>query len=339
MKSPIILITAYLRICLLGSVGGGTLYMLYHSCMLINAGIPLSFFSLSLFVTGAFHSFPIAASVTPLFLTLHKIRHPVKGNVAYLIVYVLLSILTWGVVLPLSAKYSYKFDNISILKKTEHIPSVGYFRPEKSCDSFDIKNSENSNISDEAEKECILNKLNETKSLVYYSKIDSNKKATGIYIQPAENAGLTKKTSAFTDLQLYESSDLYVDSLIEESINLPGTIKYIIHSLTVIIKQSLKAFSEGIIAWLTFSLMGLALFSVIGISSVSHWRLVNVVITICASIFIYVVNIAFYDGTALKYLSENDLEIVLTIFNVVVFLVFSLTALLKQNISTKSKYV
>lgn len=312
--------------------------MLYHSCMMINAGIPLSFFSLSLFVTGAFHSFPIAASVTPLFMTLHKIRHPVKNNVPYLIVYVLLAFLTWGVFLPLSAKFSYKFDNVSLFKETSHIPSVGYFRPDKSSDSSSCNQNEVStknNKNENKENNSILNNLSGNNTLVYYSKIDAAHKATGVSIQPAENAGLTKKTCAFTNLQLYESSDLYVDSLIEESIKLPETVKYIIHSLTVIIKQSLKSFSEGIISWLTFSLMGLALFSVIGLSSVSHWRLVNVVLAICASIFIYVVNIAFYDGTALKYISKNDIEIVLIIFNVVTFIVFSLTALLKHNLSHK----
>ena len=242
------MIFAYIFLCVCGSIAGATVYMLYQSCTLIVSGTHSSLFSLPLFVAGLIKSFPVFVVLTSLFIPLYAVRHPKSNVVAVFAVYLSLSFLSWGVILPLNALYGSKLRE-TYFEKTYPLPSAGYFR-------------------------------SDDKYITYYTKVDEEGKANGVQISKDTSLSVNKIES-FSHKQIQRASSSngdFADSIIKKSIEMPLVARLFVQAAEMIEQRALEAAKGGILAWLSLSSIGAALFSVFQLRALSSHKLVNCVI-------------------------------------------------------------
>ena len=132
MKTPIYMIFAYLFLIVVGTALGAVIFTVYQTCTMIVSGSPLPFFSLSFFLLGLLEAFPVCVMLTAIFVPLYAVRHPEAEIVPAFAVYLALSFLSWGLLLPLHAAFAEKnVPSISAMQKKHFdLPSAGYFRQE-----------------------------------------------------------------------------------------------------------------------------------------------------------------------------------------------------------------
>ena len=237
------MIFAYIFLCVFGSVVGATVYMLYQSCTILISGNYLSLFSYTLFLAGLLKSFPVCVMLTSLFIPLYCVRHPDTNIVASFAVYLALSFISWGIILPLNALYGLKQrESGSYLKKTYDLPSAGYFR-------------------------------SDDKYITYYTKVSSDGKATGIQITKDTSVDLSQKVAAFADKEIKSA-----DSIIKEVIAMPPIVQYFVLAVQILENRAVDSVRGGILPWLCFSAIGAALFSVFQLRFLSSHKLVNCVV-------------------------------------------------------------
>ncbi len=253
---------------------GAVLYMVYSMCSTLVAGQGFSPFSMHYFVKGILLSAPVVITINSAFMAFYFIRHS-EFSKFQLIVYGIFYLLVWILMMPgiLSLNGSHKMKDAAA--QDGNTLSPGYFRE---YDQY----------------------------VFYYSKVDSHNVASGVCID--KKAG-RDGVYVFKDVKLSRERNGFTDSLIQESIDIPIGIKFIVSTISRYSSIIQVEFSKGFFRWICFCTLGLALFSVIFLRNVTEWRLVNVVLIFFMMFVVIFINIrALYPFGAVHdvFASVND---------------------------------
>ncbi|MBR1537723.1 MAG: hypothetical protein IJ630_12405 [Treponema sp.] len=262
MKRILTFAVIYLASIFLGMVIFATLFMLNCNLTSFVTGVQSAFFSLKFFMTGLFFSVPLVCILVQILFIFYLIRHPSQQILSF-ILYVIFGAVSWLVLIPTDLHLIHKYDSDTYSSRVE-ASSAGVFRKEAS-------------------------------GVFYYSRIDENGKAEGLFL---DTTGYFGQEGAVVPLYDYtvktESAFPYSDILIKNSLEPSKIVTYPLSVYNALLTAALYSSSLGFLAWLAFASLGLALLSVYGVQFASSWKLANVIFVICSCIAILFINFLYY---------------------------------------------
>ncbi len=264
MRRAFALILHYLTVLLISCIAGIVVYTAFFSGTTLVVGATVRF-TKEILICGFFETAPAVLLLMNLVMMVYKISHK-RSPVASVLTYLLLTAVTWGIVYPgvlfLENKLSPEVQQRKNVQAYRNL-SGGYFRQNNGGIYYFIE-SEHEEAAD-----CIV--LDDEKSAGHFGYFDT------LDLSPS---------SAFN----YASLPFH-DPLIKEAMH---SIPYRFIKVFVSIKnQAANAWGGGIISWLWFCTLGLALASVYPFIRVSSWRLVNIFTVTLLTALIALFN-AFY---------------------------------------------
>lgn len=316
MSKPVTLILYYLGFTFLGLLAGLFLFTQYFNAVSLVVG-KSSVFSAEILVYGIFSILPIIFMTSSMFLSFYKTRH-LSSPVSSCITYALLSLVTWFVFYPVTLIIQERA--ITILTPIEELESTqdlsgGYFRNINGTVYYFIKDSKD----DIAE----VARLYDSKSPNEFAKVGTIS---------------VSSTSNFSEAEAH-----FNDPIIRESM---GSMPMNISRIFVFYKNKAeRMWDTGIISWLFFCSMGLALSSVYGLLRVSSWKLINTVWILLTSVlilwfnFLYfqplfgqirrtVNNFLFEPGKS-NFFLDNEIELPLFCVNILISIILILIGILR----------
>ena len=266
MKKALKLAFIYLIILIIGTVIGTVLYSFYLNLLGFVAGREITFFTDEELLKSLFYvMFCMLLFILPL-ISYYRIRHP--GGILQLIVYILLCMLTWVVLMPLSFKLRDVCNRKFVFTNTTESLSPDYFRMVDGDVYYFTKEFSKSAPGRAAETSAIVIDTSEHGSVEFKTIADHS------------NLALNRKAVPFREIQLKrifggDENPIPVDfRLLRSMIN--------------------GAYSGGLSHWLTLLSFVLLLSSVYGITNFSDWRLVNAVILFICTALVYCLNTLYY---------------------------------------------
>lgn len=239
VKKSLLLIPAYIGITACCIVVGELAYMVYFNTAHFVVGRPIELVNAYALARGFFIVVPVVIVLSPLFLSLYRIRHS-GGGFLPVIVYILLCATTWTVLLPLFIEFKRKAEGtLSPVSKSSL--TAGYFRP---------YSGEVAYLPHDApapETAVVLNSTGD-ENAVCFSQIDMS-------VMEAESAP-------------------FADILIRETV--PPVPAWIVSGMDMIEMHAELAWKSGRFAWLGFLSFAFALCSTYAVSFCSDWRLVDI---------------------------------------------------------------
>lgn len=323
MSKPIILILDYIAFTLLGLLGGLFLFSQYFNAISLVAG-KNTVFSAEILVYGVFFILPIIFITISMFLAFYKIRH-LSSPVSSCITYSILSAFTWFIMYPATLMIQEKvLPMVTPIEQLENKQELsgGYFR-----------------------------KINGT---IYYFIHDTKNDSANVvrlYDSKAPNDFAKVGTiSVSTNSEFAAFSGNFHDPIIKESMEkTPYNISKIFDFYKM---KAERTWNIGIIAWLFFCSLGLALGSVYGLIRISSWKLLNsfwILIMSCMIIwfnFFYyqpvfstirtAINRFLFDPSKLNFFIENEIELPLFAVNILVSIIMILIGILR-TVSNKNR--
>ncbi|MBO5137061.1 MAG: hypothetical protein J6B81_00995 [Spirochaetaceae bacterium] len=265
MKSFATQILAFLFICIGGAILGLSLCLLYIHATQIIAGQSVGYVPDGLPLVCLLYSCAVVAFFSCVFLINYTIRHPQK-KIPQLLAFCLVMLIAWGFVIPFCLNKADSLQQNIVMQEETALPSRKYFRPD-------------------------------TDGVFFYSNVSPDTEtADGIYI---DTSGFTGSKSGIIPLkQVPINKDValpFSDLLIRDTLQLPQIVKPILNGINVLCKNAVNA-TQGLLSWLIFSTMGLALGSLFGLRSVFRWRLLNCLSVLICFVGIISTNIAYYMG-------------------------------------------
>ena len=322
MKTPLYMIFAYFFLVIFGTIAGAFVFMIYQTCTTLVSGLPLSLFSLPLFEAGLFEAFPVCVILTALFVPLYVVRHPEANIVPTFAVYLVLSFLSWGLLLPVSASFSVKNKDaiLSLNKKNHALPTTGYFR-----------------ITDDS-----------VEYLTAVKPVDAN--SDGVKCALADGISIAMKDGEREgNPEIFSEKDIsascgktgdFADVIIKSTLEMPLFARLAISAMQAIKMQAVEAISGGVLAWICFASLGAALFSVFQLRALSAYKLADCIIVVLCSLGIIAVNVAYFEhpifsafrdsGSHWGAISDFVSEPPLVALNLAVFVVFTALGIINQ---------
>ena len=304
---PVYFVALALAVC-----ASAILYMTYSACSSLVAGQTFSPFSAALFLRGLYCVFPAAFSLVPVFIVFYVIRRTEVAGLS-VPVFMVLHFCLWLFCVPL-VKNTYENTHLKQTDAPQTFSplSPGYFRA-----------SENN------------------KYIFYYTRINAENIASGLCINrtdPEDNV------YTFSDIKLSGAQEGFTDKLIKDTVEMPSTLTVCLSFLQAFTNAAYEMCSSGIIRWLLFSSITVAILSVYFLHNFSFWRLVNVLVIFVVYVFIFLCNyfISNAPDTILKSIplisaASKPQEIICSAFNVLVFIAnfgrFFVASLRKTDIS------
>lgn len=243
MKKALTFILIYIVILFTGILLSTILYSLYLNVTGFTAGKPINLFNTPDILKSFFYVSACFCFLICPFLSYYRIRH--SYGVLQTCAYVLIFLLTWAVIFPANAKLKQFVKNNFTYDQQQEALTGGYFRK----------------VGDK----------------IYYLVEDYNfdKTTRIIEIDTAEDLPV-KYGVVFSDddFELLTAGKNYRDVIIKSTFNvssLPHIINF--HSL---VEYGEKALEGGILSYLCFLTLALALCSVYGITAFFEWRLLSV---------------------------------------------------------------
>lgn len=273
MKKAFSLIYIYFVNLILGILIGTFFVGVYMSSLNFIAGNQIFFFH-SANLIPAFEMVSLGICFfLPLSLFTYKICH--QGKVVQCIVYIFLQCLTWLVVFPV-------IDHQVINRLENHYSSR-------------IKASKSNNNSE------LLSSgyFRESNGVVYYflddvtEGISAKNPVRGVKISTGDWGDMERVTFINSDeMEVIDAASPYKDVLIKSVYgnSVVSNIRYIGN----VIRAGQKALSDGIISYLVFLSLALALSVVYMLAHISQWRAVNFISCITATLVIMTVNVWYY---------------------------------------------
>ena len=261
MKKAFRLILTYFLFLLIGTAIGMFFYYIYLHLQSSVAGQPADFFKkeellrVLFFVLGCLLLFVCPAMV--------YVRISNKGGIAHFITFILLSGVTWGVLIPLLGHYESKIFYNTI--DSSKVLTGGYFR--------------------------------ENGDKIYYFTNDYNANpyadSTTIVIDTTtEGTVEIEKIKPSRDFILFRDSAPFSDILLKRTYG-ESENQHII-SFSLIMEHAEIAFSKGWTFWLGFLSLGLLIASLYGTADLFRWRLLNSGFLMIMTFGILVVNTIYY---------------------------------------------
>lgn len=270
--STLKIIIYHLLLLLFGTVVGAVLYMVYSMCTTLVAGQGFAAFNLAFFIQGIFLTVPVVFALSSAFVSFYAIRHR-EITMIPMAIFAVVYMLAWFFIQPVFLHQGFvKAKRSSYV--IEHNPlSTGYFR-------------------------------NETDRYVfYYSSVNEDGISSGVCIDKKTSG---KRVYTFDETRHAMSDSAFTDSLIRTSIEMPPVTQFVIE--TVVSKYlgilTLES-SSGILCWLLFSSLGLALACVVFLKDFSRWRLINVILIFSGTLLLISFNINVLSYGKLYFLTER----------------------------------
>ena len=295
LKFSIKIIPVYFVALALAVCAGALLYMTYSACSSLVAGQTFSPFSSALFLRGLYSVFPAAFSLVPVFIVFYIIRRTEVSGLS-VPVFMVLHLCLWLFCVPFIKN---TYENVSLKQndgaQTFNLLSPGYFRQ-----------NENG------------------KYIFYYTRINAENIASGVcidYTEPENNV------YTFSEIKLSKTQEGFTDTLIRGTVEMPSTLRVCLTYLQAFTDAAYRQCSSGILAWLLFSSIIVAILSVYFLHNFSSWRLVNVLVVFLVYVFIFLGNY-FISNAPESILKSVPLvsafskphQIICCAFNVLVFI-------------------
>ena len=262
MKRALYFAIIYLASCFVGTLIFATIYMFSCNLTMFVTGLPAQFFSLKAFTAGILLSFPLVCIIIPVLLILYVIRHPGNGLISF-VMYVFFVLLSWLLLIPLDL-HLLCANELSESDTRITATSSGVFR-------------------------------NEENGVYFYSRIDENNLAEGLFI---DTLGYTKSENSVIPFVNHEvkteSAFPYSDILIRDSLRPPELVTYPLSVYESLIISGEYSSAMGFLAWLSFASLGLALLSIYGLQFLSSWKLSNAIAVVVSAIAIVFINYLYY---------------------------------------------
>jgi hypothetical protein len=265
MKSVIGFIIIFFGACLFGSSVIAVFYMFYIECTCFVAGVPQSFFSVPVFLYGFAQALPIILLLSPMFLSLYRIRHP-SGFIFPLTVFICLNILIWSILLPFSIRLLESIPENPVAG--QHILSPGYFRTKDN-------------------------------TVYYFTSVSDKNTAAGLGINLNEIDKPKNDIFAFNDMLLQkDAGSTFTEPLVRDTLAVPSLLKKIFSLFTILLSEAVIYLGKGLAGWALFASLGLTLATVYGFVNFFSWRLLNGFQVVFMTIGIFLLNSLYY-GTGL----------------------------------------
>lgn len=262
MKRALYFAVIYLASMFVGTIVFATLFMFSCNLNMFVTGLSVSIFSLHFFMTGVLLSIPLVCILIQILLILYIIRHP-KSQVISLIIYSVFGLISWLVIIPMDLKLVSRYESDAISSRIE-ASSTGIFRKEAN-------------------------------GVYYYTRIEEDGTADGLFLDTTGYLGQEGAVVPLFDIPVKnESAFPYSDILIKNSLQPPVLVTYPLSIYNALLTAAQYSSSLGILAWLAFASMGLALLAVYGIQFMSSWKLANVTFVICSAFAILFINYLYY---------------------------------------------
>lgn len=243
MKKALTFILIYIVIFFTGTLLSTILYSLYLNVTGFTAGKPINLFNTPDILKSFFYVSACFCFLICPFLSYYRIRH--SYGVLQTCSYVLIFLLTWLVIFPANAKLkAFVKANFSIDQKKEALTG-GYFRK----------------VGDK----------------IYYLVEDYNFDKTTRMIEIDTDEDLPVKYGVVfsdDDFELLTAGKNYRDVIIKSTFSdssMPNLINF-----RSLVEYGEKALEGGILSYLCFLTLALALFSVYGITAFFEWHLLSV---------------------------------------------------------------
>ena len=136
----------------------------------------------------------------------------------------------------------------------------------------------------------------------YYSNVSIGNVADGVCIT---NDPEEKNVFTFENIKLNSSTNGFSDSLVEDAVVVPIGIEILYTGAALFLELIAANVNSGVINWLVFSSLALAIVSIMYIRKLSMWRLVNAVMILFLTSFIISLNIAVSYGFILQSVSDK----------------------------------
>ena len=262
MKRVLSFAVIYIASMLVGTFIFATLFMFSCNLTTFVTGLPASFFSLHLFMTGIFLSVPLVCVLIQVLFVLYLIRHP-KSQIVSLIMYAIFGLVSWLVLIPMDLELIARYDSDTVSSRVE-ASSAGVFRKEAS-------------------------------GIFYYSHIDEDGTADGVFLDTEGTFNQEGTVVPLFDVTVKnESAFPYSDILLKDSLQPPALVIYPMQVYSALLTAAQYSSSLGIFAWLAYASLGLALLSIYGLQFASSWKLASVSVVVSAAGVIIFVNYLYY---------------------------------------------
>ncbi|MCI6799417.1 MAG: hypothetical protein MR970_08165 [Spirochaetia bacterium] len=313
MKTFFSVLISYFVLFILGTLLSSSLVMIYIGCLKYVVGQQLNLFSVQDFLLGLDYSFVLIVILLPMFLILSLIRHSKKNRLIGIITTVVLTAVSWGVLLPVFFEYEKKNSFSYELKKSNLSSKIFRFSGSR---------------------------------LFYYTNVDAENNADGIMIDMNKQFSAEDSFSAFENKPAeIPGSSNFSDILVKRVAEIPKFLKICFADLYIVINAAKKSFLNSKLNYLFFCSFALALVFVFALIKVSKWRLINAffvllstvllikINSICYGIVLYKEHFGFlYDlndklknaGSVFNYM-DSPVCVFINVLFVLVFIIIALT--------------
>lgn len=313
MKTVLSEILGFVLLCVCGTVAGGFLFMLYGASTSYVVGSNINVFLPNTFLDGMLICFTPVMLFVPMLRMLSLIRHESKNKVLGLITISVLSFATWVFCVPICAKTALYNDTLSTKAPSEL--TAGYFR-----------------------------KMDN--SMYYFNAIRGNKVDALKFENSYSNKNKQNRSvELLKDYYIDFKRDKYgfSDPIVGEYLEPPSTISAFFLGLYSIEKSAFQACNNGVISWLLFSSLMLALIAVGALITISSWRLVCMFWALLSTSAILVLNYLYtnfyfapflnqleYRGAFFDFI-KNNFQTIMNCTFVFVFVIAGVLRMLYKN--------
>lgn len=267
VKKSFLLIPAYIGITACCIVVGELAYMVYFNTAHLVAGRPIELFNAYALVRGFFIVVPVFILLSPLFLSLYRIRHS-GGGFLPVLVYILLCAATWMVLLPLFIEFKWKAER-TLPPSPKNSLTAGYFRSYAGGIAYLLHDVS----------------VTEPAAVMLTSAGDEN----AVCLSQIDTSVVEAESAPFADI------------LIRETV--PSVPAWIVGGMDMIELHAELAWKSGRFAWLGFLSFALALCSTYAVSFCSDWRLVSILYLLIMDGGVLSFNLLYY-SEYFKHLRE-----------------------------------
>ncbi len=266
MKKALKLALVYLVFLIVGIVVGVLLYSLYLNLISFIAGRDIVFFKDAELFQSVFFVIPCMLIFIIPVISYYRIRHP--GGVFQLVVYIMLCVVTWAILMPLSLKLKDFCSRRFTFETEREYLSPDYFRKVGDDVYYFTREFESTGPEGVAEAPAIVINTSE------YGDVSSRK--LGDY----PGFALNKKALPYREIQLkniFEAEDNPIPM-----------------DLQLLISKISNAYSGGLRGLLLLFSLALIISSLYAMTNFFDWRLLNAVMIFISMIIILSVNSIYY---------------------------------------------
>ncbi len=277
MKYPVKLTVLFLALCIGATLAATVFVMLTYDLSILVAGSDVRFFSADFFFRALFDIVPFVCVLSLMVLALYIIRHPARRLPLYL-TYAGLCLLTWAVFLPLDIMGAFAYEAEPYEAPVAEDLSSGYFREYAG-------------------------------NVYFYSRtFRTSQKDRAVYGEGAliDLTGLRGKAGelyTFSTAATVRPANGYTDTIFANATVMPPVVRKPVNAYKVLQKAARASWSSGLISWIAFASIGLALFSVIFIRNVNSWRFLNASVVMTSSLLVFTINAMIYSHKILSDIS------------------------------------